>query len=263
VNRRSSVKALNPRHKTKEQTEMSRKRTKQYLMLLLVIGLVSIAAGGSGTFASFTAETTNAGNTFATGTLLLSNKVATGSTCYSNAAATNDNLNAACQTLISTSNMKTGTSTVQYLTVKNEGTIDGTDVKVYIPKTQTGLVSCLNSTTGTFPGSDALSHTGDVCGNLKISIEQDSSANGTATACLVGVEVGSGNHACNPVNGTTFSTFYGANYDSAHMLDLGAPTALAAGASDFFKVYMYLPDENNTFQGRTAAFDIDWHLDQA
>lgn len=50
---------------------MSRKRTKQYLMLLMVIGLVSIAAGGSGTFASFSAQTTNAGNYFATGSLIL------------------------------------------------------------------------------------------------------------------------------------------------------------------------------------------------
>ena len=55
---------------------MSKKRFKQYLMLLTVVGLVAVAAGGgSGTFASFTAETTNAGNTFATGTLVLSNTV--------------------------------------------------------------------------------------------------------------------------------------------------------------------------------------------
>src|SRR3954454_3489041 len=61
---------------------MSRKRTKQYLMLLMVIGLVSIAAGGGGTFASFSAETTNAGNYFATGTLILNDKGST-NTCTS------------------------------------------------------------------------------------------------------------------------------------------------------------------------------------
>ena len=61
---------------------MSRKRTKQYLMLLMVVGLVSIAAGGSGTFASFTAETTNAGNYFATGTLILNDNGGT-NTCTS------------------------------------------------------------------------------------------------------------------------------------------------------------------------------------
>ena len=42
---------------------MSRKRVKQYLMLLTVIGLIAVAANGAGTFASFSAQTTNAGNT--------------------------------------------------------------------------------------------------------------------------------------------------------------------------------------------------------
>lgn len=70
---------------------MSRKRTKQYLMLLMVIGLVSIAAGGSGTFASFTAETHNGGNTFATGSLYLHDSVANVSECTSESDANNSN----------------------------------------------------------------------------------------------------------------------------------------------------------------------------
>lgn len=70
---------------------MSRKRTKQYLMLLMVIGLVSIAAGGSGTFASFTAETHNGGNTFATGSLYLHDSVANLAECKSEEAAANSN----------------------------------------------------------------------------------------------------------------------------------------------------------------------------
>ena len=73
---------------------MSKKRFKQYLMLLTVIGLVAVAAGGgSGTFASFTAETTNAGNTFATGTIVLSNTVNTGTACLSTGAGTTTDTN--------------------------------------------------------------------------------------------------------------------------------------------------------------------------
>jgi hypothetical protein len=52
---------------------MGRKRVKQYLMLLLAVGVIAVVASGSGTFASFNAEVTNGGNTFATGSLILNN----------------------------------------------------------------------------------------------------------------------------------------------------------------------------------------------
>jgi predicted ribosomally synthesized peptide with SipW-like signal peptide len=239
---------------------MSKKRFKQYLMLLTVVGLVAVAAGGSGTFASFNAEVVNPGNTFATGTLLLSDTVQTGTTCYSNEAA--GNLNSNCDVLLNTGNLKTGTSESNYLTIKNEGTLTGTDVKLFVPQDQTGSVSCLNTTTGTFPGTDALAHTGDVCGNMLISVEEDATAGGTATACVVGTEIGGGNHACDPTAGTSFATFYGAHNTATNGLGLTGST-LAPNATHYYTVYMYLPDENNTFQGRTATFDLSWHMDQS
>jgi hypothetical protein len=58
-------------------------------MLLMVVGLVSIAAGGGGTFASFSAETTNAGNYFATGSLILNDK-GNSNTCTSAGDTTNN-----------------------------------------------------------------------------------------------------------------------------------------------------------------------------
>lgn len=61
---------------------MSRKRIKQYLMLLLAIGVIAVVANGAGTFASFNAEVTNGGNTFATGSLVLNNTHGT-TTCTS------------------------------------------------------------------------------------------------------------------------------------------------------------------------------------
>lgn len=81
---------------------MGRKRIKQYLTLLLAIGVIAvIATGGGGTFASFNAEVTNGGNTFATGSLILNNTHGT-RTCTSalntgsNQAATS-NLNSTGQ----------------------------------------------------------------------------------------------------------------------------------------------------------------------
>lgn len=72
---------------------MSKKRIKQYLMLLTVIGLVSIASG-SGTFASFNAEVTNNGNTFATGSLYLHDTVVdvNNTACMSESTPSNSNV---------------------------------------------------------------------------------------------------------------------------------------------------------------------------
>ncbi|HET8606859.1 MAG TPA: hypothetical protein VFL66_07485 [Gaiellaceae bacterium] len=70
---------------------MSRKRIKQYLMLLTTAGIIAVVAQGSGTFASFNAEVQHNGNTFATGTLLL-HATSNGTTCASESDANNSNL---------------------------------------------------------------------------------------------------------------------------------------------------------------------------
>lgn len=70
---------------------MSSKRVKQYLLLLTAIGLIAIASGGSGTFASFSAEVHNPGNTFATGSLYLHDSVTNLAECESEQAPNNSN----------------------------------------------------------------------------------------------------------------------------------------------------------------------------
>jgi hypothetical protein len=69
---------------------MSRTKTKRYLVLLAAVGLVAAALGGSGTFASFNAEVSNTGNTFASGTLVLNDNGGT-TTCTSAGDAANQN----------------------------------------------------------------------------------------------------------------------------------------------------------------------------
>ncbi len=62
-------------------------RTKQYLMLLTVAGLIAIVGGSSsGTFASFTAETTNTGNYFADRNAACCTTTVGTTTCTSEAA---------------------------------------------------------------------------------------------------------------------------------------------------------------------------------
>src|SRR5687767_11032232 len=57
------------------------------LTVTAICALVAIGVG-TGTFASFTASTTNASNVFSTGRLQLSNKVGTGSACFSGYSGT-------------------------------------------------------------------------------------------------------------------------------------------------------------------------------
>jgi predicted ribosomally synthesized peptide with SipW-like signal peptide len=109
---------------------MSKKRTKQYLLLLMVIGLVSIAAGGSGTFASFSAETTNSGNYFASGTLFLHNTHA-GTTCTSESGTLDNVQTTGCDTLFTVPIITAGSTYTAHLTLLNAGTIDASDIKFW------------------------------------------------------------------------------------------------------------------------------------
>src|SRR5258708_34463624 len=74
--------------------------------VLLSMGVVAGigALAGAGTFATFTAQTTNPTNTFADGTLGLSNKVGTGTACLSTGGLTTDvNANGSCDPAFSLS----------------------------------------------------------------------------------------------------------------------------------------------------------------
>src|SRR5436190_289813 len=53
--------------------------------VLMSVGTLGVAAAvaAGGSFATFSAQTTNSGNTFATGTLVMSNTVNTGTACLS------------------------------------------------------------------------------------------------------------------------------------------------------------------------------------
>lgn len=103
---------------------MNRKRLKQYLMLLLVIGVVAVVASGGGTFASFSAEVTNPSNTFATGTLFLHDTKNGGTTCTSESS--NDNLSAspACDTLFTVSNLAANATSTAELQLTNAGSVN-------------------------------------------------------------------------------------------------------------------------------------------
>jgi predicted ribosomally synthesized peptide with SipW-like signal peptide len=96
------------------------KKTKRYLMLLVAVGLIAVAAGGSGTFASFNAQVTNANNVFATGTLFLHDTKQNGNICRSEDSS-ND---ATCEVLISSLSHKPGDTDFANIALANAGSID-------------------------------------------------------------------------------------------------------------------------------------------
>jgi predicted ribosomally synthesized peptide with SipW-like signal peptide len=222
--------------------------------VLIAVGVLAVVGGGAGTFASFNAQTSNA-NSFATGTLLLSDTVHTGTACFSDTTSTTTNANTStCDVLVNTSNVSPGHGTGEDITIKNTGTITSSDLKLFGS-------TCGDTTTGTFSSNSQLSHS-DLCGALTISVEQDTTAGGTASACLIGTEIGSGSHACDYINhGVSLSTFLSTYHSAATGYAFGGDT-LTANATRYYTVYLYLPDENNTYQGVTAAFNLSWQIDQ-
>jgi predicted ribosomally synthesized peptide with SipW-like signal peptide len=205
---------------------MSSTKTKRYLMLLAAVGLVAAALGGTGTFASFTAQTTNAGNTFATGTLLLSNTVGAGSPCHSESNASNA---ATCPAVFTVSSVGTSHEEHNTVTVSNTGTLTSGAL------TLTGS-TCVPSTAVVATG---LAQTGDPC---------------TAVSCIVGVAAG---NACDPtLSTTTLASWLTGTQTTA----LSLVNSLAPATPHYYKIYLYLGDVGNTFQGRAAGFDLTWHL---
>jgi predicted ribosomally synthesized peptide with SipW-like signal peptide len=152
---------------------MGRKRIKQYLMLLLAIGVIAVAASGGGTFASFSAEVTNANNVFATGSLILNNTHGS-TTCTSaiNSGVSNNtnNLNSTghdCATLFNVAPfsyahaaMGAGTPAATSITLTSltGGTIYRGDVLTITPNSGSSFtVTTTNTTPVSSPGAVTIS----------------------------------------------------------------------------------------------------------
>jgi hypothetical protein len=154
--------------------------------LLLAVLLVSLAgsAFGAGTFATFNASTTNAGSTFATGTLVLSNKVNSTTTCLSTGAGTNTDTNAnsaGCGTLFATTVSKPGDTATVDLDLQGVGTLSATKLQLFAAS----LCATTQNTAAT-----PYTGTGDLCEQTQITVQESTSAAnrtaGTASRCWFG-----------------------------------------------------------------------------
>ena len=223
------------------------------LRMALTAG-VAIGLGGftaAATVASFTAETTNPTNKFATGTLVLSNKVNSGTACLSTGGGNTDtNTNAGCDNLFNLTAQKPGDTTSANLTLQNVGSIAASALKLFSS-------ACVDSdaTAQSYHG------TGSPCGAVQLTVQQWSDSGfSVPVACLYG-----GTTVANTCDFTDTAKTMGA-YATAHTGSGNAQTigtGLAANGTGYFTVAVKMATTaGNSLQGRQAAMDFTWHLDQ-
>lgn len=226
-------------------------RTKKTLITLLVIG--ALATIGAGTYATFTAQTTNSANTFATGTIVLKDGTG-GSACFSTGAGTDTttNVNSSCAAIVSLSGMAPGVpATPTAWQVSNDGSLDGATLSL-LP----GTCSSANNATDTYHG------TGTICTVLDIYIQEVDNT-GANVSCLY--PAGAGACAFNDAN--TVSTLttnpISGGLKKKGTAGTGSGATWVGGDTRYFKIGLQLQGgAGNTYQGRLATFDLTWNLSQ-
>lgn len=238
---------------------------RKILVALVVISALSSAS--TGTFASFTASTTNSG-TFQTGTIVLSSLRKTGSTisgsatgsdgtvCLSTGGAdpfTNGNANTSCDVLMSSSTTyKPGDSDIiGRISVQNVGTIAAGSLKVYASP-----VCSTSNDAGSYHGN------GNVCSTLRFSIQEtDASWANVTNGCRYGT--GAGSTACTSPSSLTLADF-GTSHPVGTPLTLAG--GLAASSTRYFQLRVSFQNGSagaeNATMGRIASTGFGWVMEQ-
>lgn len=237
---------------------MSKKRIKQYLMLLTVVGLVAVAAGGSsGTFASFSAEVTNPGNTFAAGTLFLHNTHGA-TTCTSESNNLNVNPGTgvggdSCAVLFNNIDLTSGSDSTATLALNNNGTVNATDLKWDVSSCSVGTNNGVTGTGTTFGVAPT-------CGQFYVTIQETDNTFLPAgnVYCAAGTDV-SGTCAA-PSNAITL----GQPGSPTNLLTTGGVAAtFNAGTTRYYVIKIHPAVTNdNTLQNRLITFALHWKLEQ-
>jgi hypothetical protein len=221
---------------------------KKVFATMIVIGAISSVTVG-GTFALLTAQNANRMGAVATGTLTLSNKVTNACLSY-NGAPSPGNVNNACDPLFtSATQIYPGASSTVNVTILNNGSINASDLSVYMP-------SCAKVAT---PGAPTPGG-GDPCavGGARFYIAEATSSAFTlaSSACKFPTVSAS---PCGVFTAESLNSFATGYFDAPGAYDLGVGPA--AGASRYFIIAMQLPSTaSNTLQGQAAQFGLTWHI---
>jgi hypothetical protein len=222
---------------------------KKVLFSMLVVGATA-ATTGAGVAASFNAQTTNAGNTFATGTLALS-ETANGTVCLSASGVANVNSN--CNAVVDGSVLHApGDVVTASFVIANTGTLATPNLSIFTS-------TCADADTTT---TSAYHGAGSPCATLNFYLQEWTGglpgAGGTASACWLGAGTGT---TCDPTFATAQPlTALTAHNSLATKLPLAGP--FTAGKRYFTMGFQLPATAGNALQGRAAGVDLTWHLDQ-
>jgi hypothetical protein len=117
------------------------------LILTMLVGGIAYF-GGDGTFASFTAQVSNTGNSLGSGTLTMNDTVGA-NTCSSLSATSINNNNNNCNALFSATNLQPGSFKSQSITVSNTGSLNASKLYVQAASTNSTLSSTASIAVGT------------------------------------------------------------------------------------------------------------------
>lgn len=223
---------------------MSRRRLKLALLATMAIGAVGSFAV-PGVYAVFTAETRNTQASAASGTLTMDLVVGGGSPCYSYSGPSSPgNVNTGCDALATfdaAAELYPGAAKTVAVTVRNDGSLPGADLLVFMP----GGCTPVNTPAAPSPGG------GDPCaaGGMQLYIEETTPGSqkcwfpSGAAPCAFTADLSS----------------FAARTTLATALDLGAGPA--AQGTRTFTVGLQVPSNStNAYQGRAATFALNWHL---
>jgi hypothetical protein len=224
-----------------------RNKLRSWLIGAVVAG-AGLTAVGAGTFASFSASTSNS-STFATGSLVLSNQKNAATACLSTGGGSTDtNSNSGCDQLFALTVKKPGESATVNLTLKNEGSINAAALAAFA----SGACTAADASGETHHG------TGNPCSVVDVYVQEFSdSARTSASTC----HYGGGNATTCAYSATkTLGTFATDHANAGGALALGATTA---GSTRYFTIGLQMDSTaGNDMQGRQASFGFTWQLVQ-
>lgn len=130
---------------------MSLRDLKGLLLFVMAIGAAAYFGGGA-TFASFSAETSNAGSSVASGTLTMTDQVNGGTVCASAGGSAQNNVNPACAFVLQLTNVAPGVfGGVGQVTVQNTGSIDASKFYMWAPFVNATLSAGISGTVNSLP----------------------------------------------------------------------------------------------------------------
>jgi hypothetical protein len=220
-------------------------RLKKVLVCLIAIGSLSFLTV-NGVYAVFNGQTSNGAGKISSGTLTFTNTVTSG-TCNSYAGpASPGNVNTSCGALFTSASLNyPGVPATSRVTITNSGSLDASDLSVYMP-------TCVKTTT---PSTTVVGG-GDPCASTGAELYiQETDSSFTPTTCPY-PDAAAG--ACT-FQATTLNAFFVNANSSGSVFHLGAGPA--HGQSRYFVIGMQLPSNaSNTLQGEEAVFALTWHI---